>query len=92
MSAADFLLCAVATWRLAYLLVNEDGPWQVVARFRARTTLGGLLTCVYCATLWTAVGMLVLWGWGGVARAFVAVLALSGAGLMLASFSGTDRG
>lgn len=29
-----FLLSALATWRLAHMLVREDGPWSVFARVR----------------------------------------------------------
>ena len=31
-----FLLAALATWRLAFLLAREDGPWHIFARLRNR--------------------------------------------------------
>lgn len=92
MTLLSTLVMAVATWRLAYMLVYEDGPFRAFDRLREKTDLGGLLSCVKCSSIWTAALILVLWYMGGVAQAFVLVLALSGAGLMLASFSGADRG
>lgn len=88
MTLPDLLVLALAAWRLAYLLVREDAPWRVFARLRTRFPLGGLLDCVYCASIWTAAGMMLLWNIGGVGQVFVVVLAISGAGLMLATFSG----
>lgn len=91
MTLLSLAVCAVATWRLAYMIVNEQGPFRVFERIRDLTDLGGLLSCVKCSTLWTAALILVLWFIGGSAQAFVYLLALSGAGLMLASFAGVDR-
>lgn len=88
MNPLDLAVLSVASWRLAYMLVREDGPWGVFARLRAATTFGGLLDCVYCASVWTAAGMLLLWTIGGLAQTFVYVLALSALGLMAASWTG----
>lgn len=88
LSALDLLILALASWRLASLLVQEAGPLDVFARFRAHSTLAGLLDCVWCASVWTAAGMLLLWWIGGIAQVFVYALAVSAAGLMLASFTG----
>ncbi len=52
-----FGLAALATWRLAHLVAEEDGPWNVVARMRARAgsgELGELMDCFYCLSLWAA--------------------------------------
>jgi hypothetical protein len=35
----DLLIIALATWRLASLLVNEDGPYEIFARLRYRVGL-----------------------------------------------------
>lgn len=88
MNSLDLAVLSVASWRLAYMLAREDGPWGVFARLRAATTFGGLLDCVYCASVWTAAGMLLLWTIGGLAQTFVYVLALSALGLMAASWTG----
>lgn len=85
----DFIIIAVAAWRLAFFVARESGPFDVMTRVRARTTLGGLLTCVYCASVWTAALMLAFWFTGLQVAVYVA--ALSGAGLMLAAYSGANH-
>jgi hypothetical protein len=53
-----FLIAALATWRLAFLLARERGPWGVFGGFRRAATrfgLGELLKCVKCVGLWVAV-------------------------------------
>ena len=50
----NLLLLALATWRLAYLIANEKGPFDLITRFRARFSLGGLTTCIYCLSIWCA--------------------------------------
>lgn len=34
MQLLDFVILCLAAWRLAHLLVKEDGPWQMFARLR----------------------------------------------------------
>lgn len=53
-----FLIAALATWRLAFLLVRERGPWDILVR--ARRIVGGgmageLVQCVKCVGLWIAI-------------------------------------
>jgi hypothetical protein len=73
-SALDLLIRALIVglggWRLASLLVHEDGPWSVFARLRRFVGGSGtgemgfwalLLDCVWCASVWTATGLWVLW-------------------------------
>jgi len=53
-----FLIAALATWRLAFLVARERGPWGVFARVRQRVgrgVIGELLECVKCGGLWIAV-------------------------------------
>lgn len=35
MTLLDFAILCLASWRLAHLLVNEDGPWRIFAKLRA---------------------------------------------------------
>lgn len=39
MSALEFGILALAAWRLAYMLVREDGPFAMFARLRRRAGL-----------------------------------------------------
>lgn len=55
--ALRFLLAALATWRLTHLLTREDGPADIIARWRARLghgIAGGLVDCFQCSSLWIA--------------------------------------
>jgi hypothetical protein len=50
-----FLIAALATWRVAFLLARERGPWNIFGRLRRR--VGGvaeLVGCVKCVGLWIA--------------------------------------
>ncbi len=52
-----FVLASLATWRVAHLLAEEDGPADVVVRFRARlgdSVAGELMDCFYCLSVWVA--------------------------------------
>jgi hypothetical protein len=53
----ELLLGALALWRIAHLLVAEDGPFDISARLRRRAgqgLWGRLLDCFYCLSLWLA--------------------------------------
>jgi hypothetical protein len=57
MQRTRIVLASLATWRLAHLVAEEDGPANVVARTRARagtSQLGELMDCFYCVSLWVA--------------------------------------
>jgi len=54
---ARLIVAVLATWRITHLLANEDGPADLVARFRLRlgTGLAGqLMDCFKCLSLWVA--------------------------------------
>jgi hypothetical protein len=55
-----FVLAALATWRITHLLAKEDGPADLVVRFRVRLghgMAGKLMDCFECLSLWVAVPM-----------------------------------
>ena len=52
-----FVLAALATWRVTHLLASEDGPADLIVRFRARLghgLTGKLMDCFNCLSLWIA--------------------------------------
>jgi hypothetical protein len=54
---ARVILAIFATWRITNLLANEDGPADLIVRFRVRlgNGFGGrLLDCFQCLSLWVA--------------------------------------
>lgn len=60
------ILLALATWRISHLLVSEDAPYSLAARFRnyigirydinskriATNELARLFMCVWCLSVW----------------------------------------
>ncbi len=62
----DYLILGLATWRIANLLVNEDGPWDILLKLRyaagtrydqqsqpyPTNVFSGLLICVWCLSPW----------------------------------------
>jgi hypothetical protein len=53
----EFALAALATWRLTHLVVEEDGPGDLVVHLRRRAgdgELGALIDCFYCVSIWAA--------------------------------------
>jgi hypothetical protein len=89
MPGFDFLLAALATWRVSALLVREDGPYDLIARVRkamANTMPGRALECFYCTSLWVAAPP-AFWLAGVTWRWVVVWLALSGAASLLERFS-----
>ena len=52
-----FVLAVLATWRVTHLLANEDGPADLIFRFRrllGEGLAGKLMDCFYCLSLWIA--------------------------------------
>jgi hypothetical protein len=53
----EFLLLALASWRLASMLIYETGPFAVFDRLRAaanRLGAGGVFACIWCMSVWVA--------------------------------------
>jgi hypothetical protein len=52
-----FVLAVLATWRVTHLLASEDGPADLIVRFRAllgNRLIGKLMDCFNCLSFWTA--------------------------------------
>ena len=53
----SFVLAVLATWRVTHLLANEDGPVDLIFRFRRlldQSLAGRLMDCFNCLSLWIA--------------------------------------
>src|SRR5271155_568421 len=51
------VLASLATWRVTHLLASEDGPADLIVRFRAllgQSIAGKLMDCFNCLSLWVA--------------------------------------
>lgn len=102
MNPITFILLGLATWRLSVLVVREDGPFRVFRKIRELvgithdefgkvlqvpdTFWASLLSCVWCTSVWVAVGWMV-------ARYFLPAVAVPLAALFaLSAFAiGFDR-
>lgn len=75
------VISALAVWRLTHLLAAEDGPWDVIVRFRRKlgtTVWGSLMDCFKCLSLWVSIPFAFFVA-DGMLSVFVTWLALSGA-------------
>ena len=68
------LVAGLGAYRIARIVVSEDGPWDVVTRFRAWLKIDKAdtwwrrgMACVACVSFWTSLAL-----------AFVAVVASTG--------------
>jgi len=89
-----FVVAGLATWRVAHLIAEEDGPADSVVRVRAALgdgVLGRLMDCFACTSAWVAAPLTL-----AVTRRPRDVvptwLALSGAACLLERLGNEDRG
>ncbi len=88
----DLLILGLATWRISSLIANENGPWDVLARFRdlagvrydqmsqryGLNVFGSLVMCVWCLSPWVGLGVYVSYRvWPTPTLTVATVLALS---------------
>lgn len=72
----EFIIRGLATWRVSYMLVKEEGPLDVFTKLRERDieysqwdssvanyTPGNPLWCVSCTSVWVAVAFALLPKW-----------------------------
>jgi hypothetical protein len=80
-----FVLAVLATWRVTHLLAKEDGPGDIIYRFRlwlGQTIAGKLMDCFNCMSLWVAVPA-ALFVSTRITEYLVSWLAISGAACLL---------
>lgn len=79
------ILGILAVWRITHLLQAEDGPYDVIVRFRrllGNGFWGSLLDCFYCLSLWIAAPLAAFLGADAVEKLLLWP-ALSGAAILL---------
>jgi hypothetical protein len=57
------ILSILATWRISHLFAQEDGPFDVIIKFRklfGQGFFGSLLDCFYCLSIWVAIPFAIL--------------------------------
>ena len=60
-----FLLMGLTVWRLTHLVSDEDGPFDMIIKFRklfGQGFFGSLLDCFYCLSIWMAIPFAILLG------------------------------
>ena len=97
MSLNIFFYLALAAWRLASLIANEDGPWMIFKRLRERAEqwcknyrfcrelgLYELVSCEWCNSIWIGIGLTLLYLWIGDTILYIALpLALSTVAILI---------
>lgn len=86
MTPLNLLVLALATWRLSYMLVKEDGPYKIFPSLRKQVFLSKVLACIHCTSVYVAPVLWVLlftplW-------VLVWWLAIGGLALMLHRYTG----
>ena len=65
--AIPLLLAILATYRVAYLITSEDGPFEIATRVRSlfgqRTWVGRGFHCVLCVSFWLSLIPTILFVW-----------------------------
>ena len=83
-----FVLAVLAVWRVTHLLASEDGPADLIVKFRALlgdSLAGKLMDCFYCLSVWISIPF-TFFVVNGVLDRFVVWLALSGAASLANKF------
>lgn len=93
MTAAEFVLLALAVYRTTRFLVTDSLTEMPRLRLAAAMPTGSKVTelaeCPFCVSFWVSLAWLLIWhGWGGVGEALLLLWGLAGAAALLA---GLDR-
>jgi hypothetical protein len=91
MTPLELLILSLCAWYVAYVLIKTSGPFNLFARLRALTTLGGLLECLWCLVVWLAMVAYVLYVHTPF-REVVYVGAVAGGAMILHRYTGGDHG
>ena len=83
------VLGVLAVWRITHLLNAEDGPWDLLVKFRQFVGdgfFGSLIDCFYCLSVWVSAPFAYVIG-GSVREDLLLWPALSGAAILLERLS-----
>ncbi len=50
-----YIIWVIVVWRLTHLISAEDGPFDIIIRFRkllGNSFFGKLMDCFYCLSIW----------------------------------------
>ena len=88
MDSLRFAIYALAVYRVSYLVAWEDGPFDILSRFRGwlnvrREGLGKFITCQYCLSFWFALAFWLLSFTGRFGDSLALILALSAVTVVL---------
>lgn len=100
MNLVEFVIFGFAVWRLSSLLVREDGPFDILAKFRhkigvyyderskpqGKNVIAKAFTCVWCLSVWVALPAAASLNLANVRNFIVLTLALSGLAVLIDSF------
>ncbi|MEX6691102.1 DUF1360 domain-containing protein [Danxiaibacter flavus] len=88
-----FLASILATWRLAHLLSDEDGPLNIVFMLREKAGSGfwgSLISCFYCVSIWIAAPFGIWMGTTTIEK-IVFWIAVSGGACILYKLTGENK-
>lgn len=103
----EFIILALATWRLALLLVEEEGPRDIIGKLRVKlgvrydnysvafgtNVVAEALVCVWCMSIWVGLAVSVLYFTVPTATLYAAFpLALSAAAVLCHEFVSNKNG
>ena len=81
-----FILSALAVWRISHLLSYEEGPFDVILRFRALLknihSAAKLMECMFCNSLWIAIPFALLLA-SKIEHVLIVILALSAVTILI---------
>jgi hypothetical protein len=92
MTVIGLAIGILGVWRITHLLHAENGPWNVMERFRALIGAGfwsSLFSCFYCLSLWVAAPFAVLLA-GDAKQRLLLWPALSGGAILLERLTSRD--
>lgn len=80
-----YLILVIVVWRLTHLISAEDGPFDLIIKFRkllGKSFFGKLMDCFYCLSIW--IGLLAAFYIGNnVEEIIILCLYYSGSSILL---------